>query len=30
VVINDGDVVEARIDGFPSLANPVKDLKRAG
>ncbi len=30
VVINDGDVVEARIDGFPNLANPVKDLKRAG
>ncbi len=30
VVINDGDLVEARIDGFPVLANPVRDLKLAG
>jgi 2-keto-4-pentenoate hydratase/2-oxohepta-3-ene-1,7-dioic acid hydratase in catechol pathway len=27
VVIRDGDLVEARIDGFPRLTNPVKDLK---
>ena len=27
VRINDGDVVECRIDGFASLANPVIDLK---
>lgn len=26
-VIGDGDVVEARITGFPVLANPVRDLK---
>ena len=30
VVISDGDLVEARIDGFPTLANPVRDLKLAG
>jgi len=30
VVINDGDLVEARIDGFPVLTNPVRDLKLAG
>ena len=28
VVIRDGDQIEARIDGFPPLINPVKDLKR--
>jgi 2-keto-4-pentenoate hydratase/2-oxohepta-3-ene-1,7-dioic acid hydratase in catechol pathway len=27
-VIGDGDVVECRIDGFPALRNPVRDLKR--
>jgi 2-keto-4-pentenoate hydratase/2-oxohepta-3-ene-1,7-dioic acid hydratase in catechol pathway len=27
VAINDGDVVECRIDGFEPLINPVKDLK---
>ncbi len=30
VVLRDGDLVEARIDGFPRLTNPVKDLKLAG
>ncbi len=28
-VIRDGDLIEARIDGFPRLANPVRDLKLA-
>lgn len=28
-VIRDGDVVEARITGFPRLSNPVRDLKAA-
>jgi 2-keto-4-pentenoate hydratase/2-oxohepta-3-ene-1,7-dioic acid hydratase in catechol pathway len=28
-VIADGDIVECRISGFPSLANPVVDLKRS-
>jgi len=28
-VIRDGDLVEARITGFPALANPVRDLKAA-
>jgi 2-keto-4-pentenoate hydratase/2-oxohepta-3-ene-1,7-dioic acid hydratase in catechol pathway len=28
-VIRDGDVVEARITGFPRLSNPVRDLKSA-
>ncbi|HWL24632.1 MAG TPA: fumarylacetoacetate hydrolase family protein [Ureibacillus sp.] len=27
VVINEGDIVECHIDGFPRLVNPVKDLK---
>jgi len=27
VYIHDGDIVECRIDGFPSLVNPVVDLK---
>ena len=26
--IADGDVVECRIDGFETLMNPVRDLKR--
>ncbi len=26
-VLRDGDRIEARIDGFPSLSNPVRDLK---
>ncbi len=26
-VIRNGDLIEARIDGFPHLANPVRDLK---
>ena len=26
-VIRNGDLIEARIDGFPHLANPVEDLK---
>ncbi|TXT54179.1 MAG: Fumarylacetoacetate (FAA) hydrolase [Promethearchaeota archaeon] len=26
VPIKDGDIIECRIDGFPSLKNPVKDL----
>lgn len=30
VVIRDGDLIEARIDGFPCLANPVRDLKLVG
>ena len=29
-IIRDGDLIEARIDGFPRLANPVRDLKPAG
>ncbi|MFZ0242875.1 MAG: fumarylacetoacetate hydrolase family protein [Desulfobacterales bacterium] len=29
VAITGGDVVECRIDGFPSLVNPVVDLKRS-
>ncbi|MCG6906336.1 MAG: fumarylacetoacetate hydrolase family protein [Desulfobacteraceae bacterium] len=28
-MIRDGDLVEARITGFPALANPVRDLKAA-
>jgi 2-keto-4-pentenoate hydratase/2-oxohepta-3-ene-1,7-dioic acid hydratase in catechol pathway len=28
-VVRDGDLVEARITGFPALANPVRDLKAA-
>jgi 2-keto-4-pentenoate hydratase/2-oxohepta-3-ene-1,7-dioic acid hydratase in catechol pathway len=28
--IVDGDIVECRISGFPSLVNPVMDLKRSG
>jgi len=28
--ITDGDIVECRISGFPSLVNPVMDLKRSG
>ncbi|MHC4915889.1 MAG: fumarylacetoacetate hydrolase family protein [Planctomycetota bacterium] len=27
--ITDGDVVECRIDGFPALRNPVRDIKKA-
>ena len=29
-VIRNGDLIEARIDGFPHLANPVEDLKLIG
>jgi 2-keto-4-pentenoate hydratase/2-oxohepta-3-ene-1,7-dioic acid hydratase in catechol pathway len=29
-VIRDGDLVEARIDGFSHLSNPVRDLKSTG
>jgi len=29
-VIRNGDLIEARIDGFPDLANPVEDLKLIG
>ena len=28
VVLRDGDLIEARIDGLPCLANPVMDLKQ--
>jgi 2-keto-4-pentenoate hydratase/2-oxohepta-3-ene-1,7-dioic acid hydratase in catechol pathway len=29
VALCDGDLLECRIDGFPSLRNPVRDLKRS-
>jgi len=29
-VIRNGDLIEARIDDFPHLANPVVDLKLIG
>ena len=27
IVLRDGDIIECQIDGFPSLRNPVKDVK---
>ncbi|CDQ19079.1 fumarylacetoacetate hydrolase family protein [Halobacillus karajensis] len=28
IVLQDGDIIECQIDGFPSLRNPVSDLKK--
>ncbi|SFJ48606.1 2-keto-4-pentenoate hydratase/2-oxohepta-3-ene-1,7-dioic acid hydratase (catechol pathway) [Halobacillus dabanensis] len=30
IVLRDGDIIECQIDGFPSLRNPVTDLKKQG